>query len=152
MAIFHFCTCRSTLLILCLIPALACVTERCETTEDCKNPELDEFCDKNFGACTSCSGYCTGAEDTIPLCMQNCPSKSAFGLWNRHRYVNSKQRIKGSLVNFICEAKSVSKWDAIIIVTCPSKVVQWTETMLFKLATIPYIHWVGDLLVYPKNQ
>ena len=32
--------------------------------------------------------------------------------------------IEGSLVNFICEAKSVSKQDVLIMVTCPSKVVQ----------------------------
>ena len=38
-----------------------------------------------------------------------------------------KQWIKGSLVNFICEAKSVLKQNVLIIVTCPSKVVQWTE-------------------------
>ena len=80
MKTFDLSTCRSTLLILLLIPALAYGAKRCKTTEDCKNPELDEFCDKNFGACTSCSGYCTGAEETIPLCMQNCPSKSALSL------------------------------------------------------------------------
>ena len=55
------------------------------------------------------------------------------------------QWIKGSLVNFIREAESVSKQDLLIMVhvTCPSKVVQWIETMISRLATFPYIHWVG---------
>ena len=38
--------------------------------------------------------------------------------------VVSKERIKGSLVNFICEAKSVSKQDTLIMITCSCKVVQ----------------------------
>ena len=46
----------------------------------------------------------------------------------------SKQWIKGNLVNFICEAKSVSKKDVLIEITCSLKVVQWPETMLSKLA------------------
>ena len=54
----------------------------------------------------------------------------------------TKPWIKGSLANFIWETKPVSKQDVLIKVTCLSKVVQWTETMLSKLATFPYIHWV----------
>ena len=47
------------------------------------------------------------------------------------------------VVNLIREAKSISKQEVIIMVICPSEVVQWTETMLSKLALFPYIHWVG---------
>ena len=36
-----------------------------------------------------------------------------------------------NVVNFICETKSVSKQHATILIPCPSKIVQWTETMLF---------------------
>ena len=54
----------------------------------------------------------------------------------------TKQWIKGSLVNFICEAKSVSKQDALILITWSSKVMQWTESTLSKLAIFPCIHWV----------
>ena len=50
--------------------------------------------------------------------------------------------MKGSLVNFICEAKSVAKQDVLIMVTW--KVMQWTETMFSKLVTFPNIHWVVD--------
>ena len=53
-----------------------------------------------------------------------------------------KQWIKGNVVNFISETKSMSKQDVHIVVTCPSKVVQWTEIMLYKLAAFPYIHGV----------
>ena len=56
-------------------------------------------------------------------------------------YNCAKQWIKGSLVNFISEVKSVSKQDLFISI-CPGKVMQWTETILSKLATFPYIHWV----------
>ena len=55
----------------------------------------------------------------------------------------SKQWIKGSLVKFICETKSESKQDVLIMATCPSNFVQWTETMIFKLATFPCNHWVA---------
>ena len=50
--------------------------------------------------------------------------------------------IKGISVNFISEAKSVSMQDVVIVVTCSSKVMQWTDTVLSKLATFPFIHWV----------
>ena len=43
---------------------------------------------------------------------------------------HSKQLIKGSLVNFNFEATSVSIQDVIIMVTCPSKVVQWFIELL----------------------
>ena len=33
--------------------------------------------------------------------------------------------------------------------TCSSKIVQWTETMLYKLTTFPYIHWV--VFVFPAT-
>ena len=56
----------------------------------------------------------------------------------------TKQWIKENVVNFICESKSVSKQDVLIMVTWPSKVVQWTETMLSKFATFHYIHWVDQ--------
>ena len=39
-------------------------------------------------------------------------------------FATSKQWIKASLVNFICETKSVSKQD---LVTCPNNFVQWNE-------------------------
>ena len=54
----------------------------------------------------------------------------------------SKQWIEIRLVNFICVTKSVSKQDALILITGSSTVVQWTEPMLFKLATFPCIHSV----------
>ena len=54
----------------------------------------------------------------------------------------SKQWIKGSLANFICKTKSLSKQEVLIMITCPSKVLQWIETMLSKLATFPCFHWV----------
>ena len=54
-----------------------------------------------------------------------------------------KQWIKGSLVNLICAAKSLSKQDLPIMVTCSSKIVQSPETILSKLATFPCIHWVA---------
>ena len=38
-------------------------------------------------------------------------------------------------MNFICEAKSMSKKDILIEKTCSRKVVQRTETTFFKLAT-----------------
>ena len=53
----------------------------------------------------------------------------------------TKQWIKGSLYNFICEAKSVSNQDVLVMVTCPSKVVHWIETMLSKLGTFHCIYW-----------
>ena len=40
------------------------------------------------------------------------------------RELRPKEYIKGSLVNFICEAKSVSKQDALLMITCSCKVVQ----------------------------
>ena len=43
-------------------------------------------------------------------------------------HVHSKQWIKGNVVNFICETKSVPKQEALIMATWPSKVVQWTKT------------------------
>ena len=52
-------------------------------------------------------------------------------------------RYKGNLVNLIWNANSVFKQDALIMVAYPSKVVQWHETMLYKLATFPYSHWVS---------
>ena len=36
----------------------------------------------------------------------------------------AKQWIKGSLVNFICKAKSLSKQDVLVVITCSSKVLQ----------------------------
>ena len=52
----------------------------------------------------------------------------------------------GSLVKFFCEKNLVLKQQVLIMVTCPSKVDLWTTTMLSKLATFPYIHWVGTFL------
>ena len=46
---------------------------------------------------------------------------------------------KWSLVSFICEAKSVSKQDVLIMAIFANEIVQWTETMISKLATI---HWI----------
>ena len=40
------------------------------------------------------------------------------------------------------------KKDVLIMVTYPSKVVQWIETMHSKLTTCPFIHWVDD---YSEN-
>ena len=80
MIAFNLSTCRSTLVILLLIPTLAHGAKRCKATEDCNNPEVDEFCDQILQACMPCSDYCTGADDTIPLCMQKCPSEYAFNL------------------------------------------------------------------------
>ena len=54
--------------------------------------------------------------------------------------------IKGSLVNFICEAKLLSKQMSSFWYTYSSKAVQWTESMPSKLATFP-IHWVGKTSV-----
>ena len=51
-----------------------------------------------------------------------------------------KQGIKGSTVNFICETKSVSKQDALILLTCSCKILQITKTIVSKLATFPYIY------------
>ena len=45
---------------------------------------------------------------------------------------------QGIVVNF-CETQSVSKQD-VLIITCSSKFVQWTETMLSKLAAFLYIY------------
>ena len=39
----------------------------------------------------------------------------------------AKQWIKGGLVNFICKAKSLSKQDVLIMITCLSKIVQWPK-------------------------
>ena len=61
------------------------------------------------------------------VCWWNCSSMQAL---------KTKQSIKVSVV------KSVSKQDALILITCLSKIVQWSETMLSKLPTFFYIHWV----------
>ena len=61
------------------------------------------------------------------VCWWNCSSMQAL---------KTKQSIKVSVV------KSVSKQDALILITCSSKIVQWSETMLSKLPTFFYIHWV----------
>ena len=64
---------------------------------------------------------------------------------NTHHFqigISPKQWIKGSLVNSISETKSLSKQDLLIKITCSSKDVQSSETILSKLATFPYIHWV----------
>ena len=76
MGTFYFFICRCTFLLLFL--AVGHGANRCKTTEDCKNPEVDEFCDQNFLACEPCSGYCSGDDDSLPLCMMNCPSKYSF--------------------------------------------------------------------------
>ena len=70
--------------------------------------------------------------------------------WEIHKqlmHAIPRQWIKGSLVNFICEAKSVSKQDALILITWSSKVMQWTETTLSKLAIFPCIHWVEKYIL-----
>ena len=46
-----------------------------------------------------------------------------------------------------CETKSVSKQAALILITWSSKNVQSPETMLSRLATFHYIHWV-DLTIF----
>ena len=76
MGTIYFFICRCTFLLLFL--AVTHGNIRCKTTKDCKNPEVDEFCDENFLACEPCSGYCSGAADALPLCMKNCPSKYSF--------------------------------------------------------------------------
>ena len=65
-------------------------------------------------------------------------------------YLKAKQWIKGSLASLICETKSLSMQDLLIMITCSSKNVQSPETLLFKLTTFPYIHWVvyGPLDVF----
>ena len=50
--------------------------------------------------------------------------------------------MKGNLANLICETKSVSKQDVLIMVTCPRKVVQWTEIML-KVGYFSLFHWAS---------
>ena len=64
-----------------------------------------------------------------------------------------KQWIKGNAGNFICKTRSVSKQEVLSIITYPSNVLQWPETMLFKLATFPYIHWIVlETLLSNHNQ
>ena len=62
------------------------------------------------------------------------------------RILLSKQWIKGSLANLICEAKSLSKQDLLIMITCLSKNVQPPKTVLFKLATFPI--FIESLLLF----
>ena len=63
-----------------------------------------------------------------------------FNLFHLIIYKHSpRQWIKESLVNFISEVKSLSNQDILIMVICTNKVVQWTETMLSKLATFCYL-------------
>ena len=59
----------------------------------------------------------------------------------------AKQWIERIAVNFICKTKLVSKHDVCFMVTWQSKIVQWTETMLSKLATCPCIRWVHWVVV-----
>ena len=49
----------------------------------------------------------------------------------------AKQWIRGNLVNFFCEPKSVSKQDALILITCLSKMVQRSEIVISELSTFP---------------
>ena len=63
---------------------------------------------------------------------------------NKGLTLTLKQWTKGNLVSLICEAKSMSKQDVLMMVTGPSNIVQWIETMLSKLTTFPYIHWVAQ--------
>ena len=60
----------------------------------------------------------------------------------------AKQWIKENVVNFLCETKSVSKQDALILIARSSKIVQWTKTMLSKLTTFPCIHWVMETKLF----
>ena len=61
-----------------------------------------------------------------------------FSMWPRYL----KWWIQGSLVNFICETKPVSKQEVFIMVTCSSKVMQWTETIISQ---------VGHFSLYSLN-
>ena len=76
MGTFYFLICRCTFLLLFLVVTHGDI--RCKTTEDCNNPEVDEFCDENFLACEPCSEYCSGGADDLSLCMKYCPSKYSF--------------------------------------------------------------------------
>ena len=60
-----------------------------------------------------------------------------------------KQWIDGSLVNWICETKSVSKQHIPFMITCSNKTVLSPETMLSTLANFPCIHWVDQGTVMP---
>ena len=88
--------------------------------------------------CKWCSGESGGGTHSPWTKMFSISSSFSENLAKSY----AEQWIQGSVVNFICETKSVSKQDVLIMVTWPSKVVQWTETMLYKLATFPCILWV----------
>ena len=72
-------------------------------------------------------------------------------IYKRPLITLTKQWIKGNLVNFICKAKSVSNQDVLIMVTCPSKIVQWRETMLSKLATFS-LHALSRTQIYSLSR
>ena len=58
-----------------------------------------------------------------------------------------KQWMKGSLVNWICKAKSVSQQAVLILVTCSMEGCAMNRNHAFqvqKLVTFPYIRWVAN--------
>ena len=79
---------------------------------------------------------CETTNDKTVSFEDNCISRMGFV------FVRSNELMEVKLTSFR-EAKSISKQEVLIMVICPSEVVQWTETMLSKLVLFPYIHWVG---------
>ena len=79
------------------------------------------------------------------LAVDNKPGTLTCSVTKRKNltlYLTMKQWFKGSLVNNICEVNLVSKQDLLIMVTCSSNVVQWTDTMLSKFIVFSQIHWI----------
>ena len=74
---------------------------------------------------------------------------SQLRLWNEVSVRSgSKQWIQESVVNFVCETKSVSKQDDLIPITHSNKIVQWTETIRFPSYFSFHHSYEWDLLFF----
>ena len=84
--------------------------------------------------------YFVKNKGTLEVRKGICPYPLSVLYYNFFEVMN-----QGKLSHFLCEPKSVSEQDVLIVVACPS---QWTETMLSKLASFPYIPWYIRYLSY----
>ena len=81
-----------------------------------------------------------------------------FNGFSKQRCINKSSAVRTMIFLASC---SKTKWDIdfvgfrkccyimlLIMITCSSKIVQWTKTTLSKLATFPYKHWDDSKLIW----
>ena len=77
------------------------------------------------------------------VCSWKSNNLQTFPFWIQmvlFTYFSSKIQKKKSLANFLSEEKSVSRQIVLTMIRRSSKIVQWTEAMLSKLATFPELN------------